>query len=124
MGAIPDYRTRTMQSIIGADKQFAIYCDPSRKLYNKLGMMSNLSAGDKAPSYIKKNAVEAMATGVKNAVTSAVNTGVSTVIEGGHPAQNGGELLFANGELVWCKRMRHTQDHAEVAELKEVLGLQ
>jgi hypothetical protein len=120
MGAIPEYRTRTMHSILGADLNFPIYCDPSRKLYTKLGMMSNLNAGDKPPSYVKKGAAAAVMTGVKNAVTSGANT----IIQGGHPAQNGGEMLFANGDLVWFKRMRHTQDHAEVAELKEVLGLQ
>lgn len=120
MGAVPDYRTRTMQSILGANKQFPIYCDPSRKLYAKLNMMSNLNMGETTPSYVKKGMVEAVAAGVKNAVSSGANT----MIQGGNPAQNGGEMLFADGELVWFKRMRHTQDHAEVAELKEVLGLQ
>ena len=120
MGAIPDYRTRTMHSILGADTHFPIYCDPSRKLYQKLGMLENLNAGDKQPEYVKKGAVASVLTGAKHAVTS----GASAIIQGGHPAQNGGEMLFANGDLVWFKRMRHTQDHAEVAELKEVLGLQ
>jgi hypothetical protein len=108
-----------MHSILGADLHFPIYCDSSRKLYTKLGMMSNLNAGDKAPSYVKKGVAAAVVTGVKNAVTSGAN-----IIQGGNLAQNGGEMLFANGDLVWFKRMRHTQDHAEVAELKEVLGLQ
>lgn len=37
--------------------------------------------------------------------------------------QNGGEYLFEDGELKWCHRMKTTSDHAEVKELKEVLGL-
>lgn len=37
--------------------------------------------------------------------------------------QNGGEYLFEDGELKWCHRMRTTSDHAEVKELKQVLGL-
>jgi len=37
--------------------------------------------------------------------------------------QNGGEYLFEDGELKWCHRMKTTSDHAEIKELKEVLGL-
>lgn len=37
--------------------------------------------------------------------------------------QNGGEFLFQDGELKWCHRMKTTSDHAEVKELKQVLGL-
>jgi hypothetical protein len=108
-----------MHEILGADEHFPLYSDPSRKLYTKLGMTSNLDVGVKPPSYVKKGVAEALTTGVKNAVISGKH-----IIDGGNPSQNGGEMLFANGELVWFKRMRHTQDHTEVAELKEVLGLQ
>ena len=48
----------------------------------------------------------------------------TNALAGRDQAQNGGEMLIASGEVVWFKRMRHTQDHAEVAELKEILGLQ
>lgn len=115
---IPAWRTRTMHNILGADNSFPIYTDPSRKLYAKLGMMTSLSAGETAPDYIKQGPVQNVLSSVKNAVVSGAGA-----LQGGSPSQNGGEMLFANGELVWFKRMRHTQDHAEVAELKDVLGL-
>jgi hypothetical protein len=38
-------------------------------------------------------------------------------------AENGGEWLFKDGKVEWCRRMQHTADHAEVSELKTVLGL-
>ena len=66
MGAIGDYRTRTMGSLLGANAAFPIYCDPSRKLYNKLGMMSNLSAGEENPEYVKRGVMEGVVSGVKN----------------------------------------------------------
>ena len=118
MGAIPNYRTRTMHQILGADEGYPIFSDPSTKLHQKLGMTSNLNTGDKQPNYVKKGAVAGMVEGIKNAAKSG-----TAALSGGHPAQNGGEMLIANGELVWFKRMRHTQDHAEVSELREVLGL-
>lgn len=82
-------------------------------------MLSNLSSGNTKPKYVKKGMVGLVAGGIKNAAMSGTKA-----LSGGHPAQNGGEMLFANGELVWFKRMRHTQDHAEVDELKGVIGLQ
>ncbi|KAF2483805.1 hypothetical protein BDY17DRAFT_115664 [Neohortaea acidophila] len=117
---IPNYRTRTMSDILGTDTHFTIYCDPSRKLYAKLGMLSNMSTAPdgKKPGYLTKSKLENVTSSLKNAVMSGADA-----IKGGHPAQNGGEMLFANGELVWFKRMRHTEDHAEVEELKQVLGL-
>lgn len=108
----------TLAGLLGADTHFPIYCDPDRKLYTALGMMSNLDTGEKKPEYVKKGMLSSVAGAVKNMALSGKDA-----LEGGHPAQNGGEMLFAKGELVWCKRMRHTQDHAEVTELKDVLGL-
>ena len=47
-----------------------------------------------------------------------------SLTKGGPPGQNGGEFLFeAEGKLVWSHRMQCTQDHAEVEELMEVLGV-
>lgn len=82
-------------------------------------MLTNMAAGETTPSYVKTGLLATAASSIKNAVMSGTNA-----LAGGSPAQNGGEMLFADGELVWFKRMRHTQDHAEVVELKEVLGLQ
>lgn len=52
--------------------------------------------------------------------------------KGGKSAQVGGEFLFETTEdeqgsettkVTWCHRMKSTRDHAEVAELRQVLGL-
>jgi hypothetical protein len=79
-----------MHSILGADQSFPIYCDPSRKLYTKLGMMSNLGTGEKAPGYVKKGALQNVVDSVKTGIASG-----TSALQGGHPAQNGGEMLFA-----------------------------
>ncbi|KAK5164667.1 uncharacterized protein LTR77_009873 [Saxophila tyrrhenica] len=116
---IPSWRTRTMHNILGADTGFPVYTDPSRKLYAKLGMLSSMSTGDSTPSYVKQGPVKTALLSMKAAMMDPTN-----VFSGGSPSQLGGEMLFVEGEVVWFKRMRHAQDHAEVAELKEVLGLQ
>lgn len=82
-------------------------------------MLVSLKQGDSQPEYIKKGMLASVTSSLKNVVMSGTEA-----FKGGNVSQNGGEMLFANGELVWFKRMRHTQDHAEIAELKEVLGLQ
>lgn len=43
--------------------------------------------------------------------------------KGGPPNQNGGEFLFEGGELRWSHRMQCVQDHCDVEELREVLGV-
>lgn len=93
-------------------------------------MLSNMDKafntdGEK-PDYVEGKsegilgAISTVASSLKNVVLS----GPTTALQGGNVSQNGGEMLFANGECVWFKRMRHTQDHSEVAELKEILGLE
>ena len=109
-----------MHQLLELDTHYPIYCDPSRQLYQKLGMMSSLSTGDSQPEYASQGVLSSAVSSIKNMVTSGTHA-----LHGGHPAQNGGELLFGNGgELIWCKRMRHTRDHAEVTELRQVLGLE
>ena len=55
----------------------------------------------------------------KNALFSGTKA-----IKGGPAAQNGGEWLFQGGECKFVHRMRNTQDHMEIKELREVLGIQ
>ena len=45
------------------------------------------------------------------------------MLSGGAPRQVGGEFLFEGGKVTWCKRMRNTRDHAEIPEVKQLLGL-
>ena len=116
---IPSYRDRTLHSFLNVDNSYPIYCDPHRTIYKKLNMTENLQQGDTKPEYIKRGSIENALGSIKNAVA-----GGGQAVKGGSVSQNGGEWLFANGELVWARRMRHTADHAEVGELKEVLGLE
>ncbi|KAK3673476.1 hypothetical protein LTR78_006710 [Recurvomyces mirabilis] len=105
---IPGYRHRTGTT-------FPIFCDPERKVYTTLGMTNNYGGGEKKPEYI-----------TQGSLGLALKRGPG--LEGGHPGQNGGEVLFVEGgkggvEVVFCHRMLSTRDHAEVGELLEVLGV-
>jgi len=97
---------------------FPIYCDPNRALYAKLGMTSSLALGDKKPDYTSPSLVTSTVTAFWNILSSGRKG-----FQGGDFAQNGGEWLFEGGEVKWCRRMKHTRDHAEVRELKKVLGM-
>lgn len=97
--------------------QFPIYADPSKKLYEKLGMTRSLSLGSKKPDYQQRSMLLMSLMGV----FQALSTGTRAV-KGGDMKQNGGEFLFDDGTLVWAHRMQNTRDHAELPELKRLLG--
>lgn len=97
---------------------FPIYADPTRKLYDLLHMTRTLEMGKK-PEYIQSNI---LFTSVQSIVQS-LKTG-SNALKGGDFKQVGGEFLFEDGKCVWAHRMRHTRDHAEVAQVRELLGLE
>lgn len=44
-------------------------------------------------------------------------------MKGGDFYQVGGEFLFENERVTWCHRMKNTRDHAEIPEMRKVLGL-
>lgn len=100
-------------------REHPIYCDPSRKLYSKLGMEENLTLGETQPDYMKTPWVLSALTGAVRVLSSGAN-----MFKGGDFSQNGGEWIFQHGEVTWCRRMRNTRDHAEIAELKEVLKME
>ena len=109
---IADYRKRT-----GAPAEFAFYCDPTRQVYQKLGMLVSYKQGQK-PEYLSgKSLVGSTLSSILNAVASG-----RQALHSGKSSQNGGEWLFQGGQLQWCRRMRNTMDHAETKELKQVLG--
>jgi hypothetical protein len=110
--AVAGYKERTGTS-------FPIYCDPSRKLYIKLGMTSSLSMGDQKPSYIQSSILGGTLKSMSNMLASGMGA-----FKGGDYSQNGGEWVFVDGQLDWCHRMQHTRDHAEIAELGKVLGFE
>lgn len=117
---------------------FPIYADPTKQLYNELGMVRTLALGAR-PEYMRKGMVSSVANGFIQALKQ-IKRGLAT--KAGDMQQVGGEFLFepvgdmmasplvtpiqGDGEekrITWCHRMRNTRDHAEIPELKEVLGL-
>ncbi len=98
--------------------RFPIYADPTRKLYDQLGMTKSLQLGPTSPDYIKTSLV----TNVVKSFGQAVMSGRGA-LKGGDFQQIGGEFLFEDGLVTWCHRMRNTRDHAEVKVLLRVLGL-
>ncbi|OQO09966.1 hypothetical protein B0A48_04321 [Cryoendolithus antarcticus] len=79
----------------------------------------DLGMGDTTPQYAKSSIVGGTVKSMGNMLKAGLG-----VRHGGNYSQDGGEWVFEKGgELKWCRRMRNTRDHAEVAELKKVLGI-
>jgi hypothetical protein len=97
---------------------FPIYADPTRKLYEYLGMTRTLELGKK-PSYFQSNI---LVTSVQS-IFQGISTG-NKALKGGDFKQVGGEFLFEDGKCVWAHRMRNTRDHMEVHALMGVLGME
>lgn len=141
---------------------FPIYADPTKRVYNELGMLRTLSMGAR-PGYQSRGFVHGVLSSVFQSVKMLKG---GKAFQGGDYQQVGGEFLFeptvistpvhspdggpgdgeekqlgANGNtdgylqaasrhtgeeekrVTWCHRMRNTRDHAEIPELREVLGL-
>ncbi|KAE8449854.1 hypothetical protein EG329_007331 [Mollisiaceae sp. DMI_Dod_QoI] len=133
---------------------FPIYADPTKKLYDELGMMRTLDLGPR-PEYQRKQLWSMM---LASFVQSLKMLKGGKALKGGDYHQVGGEFLFEpidltspvtspeeqqkelgdkKGEegmlemgkveekhVTWCHRMRNTRDHAEIPELMEVLGFE
>ncbi|KAF7874080.1 hypothetical protein EAF04_002752 [Stromatinia cepivora] len=135
---------------------FPIYADPTKKLYDELGMMRTLNLGTR-PEYQRRSTLLGMAQSV---VQSLKHIKGGKLFQGGDYQQVGGEFLFepvrmatpitsptdgppdmdasggilGNGDKIgenegyeekmvtWCHRMKNTRDHAEIPEIREVLG--
>ena len=113
--------------------QFPIYTDPTRTLYQELGMTSTLSLGAR-PAYVRRS----FAKGILDSVVQGLKQiPKGLAMSAGNSKQVGGEFLLettragaAEDEsaaeekrVTWCHRMRSTRDHAEVAEVMEILGI-
>ncbi|KAK5632095.1 hypothetical protein RRF57_007809 [Xylaria bambusicola] len=120
---------------------FPVYADPTRRLYQELGMARTFAMGPR-PAYLgDKTVAHTVVSGIMQGLRQ-VKTGLVTKM--GDSRQVGGEFLFepASGlvetpistpdgqneaveekTVTWCHRMRTTRDHAEIPELMEVLGL-
>lgn len=119
---------------------YPIFADPSKRLYSILGMVKTLNLGTKDPDYIQHSLVSGI---VKSVAQGLKRISSGDAMQAGDIRQVGGEFLFeadgghtqlknaklGNGALqrlqvTWCHRMKNTRDHAELPELKEVLGLE
>jgi hypothetical protein len=132
---------------------FPCYADPTKKLYNELGMLRTLNLGER-PEYQRRDLMSLM---VGSFVQSLKQLKRGKTFQGGDYQQVGGEFMFEpvnmstpigspedeqkelggrkglegmlqNGyveekRVTWCHRMRNTRDHAEIPEVREVLGL-
>jgi hypothetical protein len=96
---------------------YPIYAEPSRKLYDGLGMIKTLEMGPK-PEYLKSGVL----TNALVSIKQALGTG-SSMLKGGNMSQVGGDFLFEDGQAKWCHRMKNTRDHASMSELRKVIGL-
>jgi hypothetical protein len=108
---------------------FPIYAEPSRKLFKKLGMNVSVNLGMRPPEYMKgTGTVPWLANQVKNIhrglrATTEPSLSVKDVFRGGNIMQIGGEFLFEDGQVLWCHRMKHYRNHAEVPVLRKLLDL-
>lgn len=131
---------------------FPIYTDPTRALFDELGMVKTLAMGAK-PAYMRKSMTRSVIASIGQAMR-AVPSGMA--LKSGDQRQVGGEFLFEPLDLVtpintpqdeqvkalgsieepgvgggaieekrvtWCHRMKSTRDHAEIPEVMEILGL-
>ena len=74
--------------------------------------------GNKAPEYMQDSVVVNAVKSIFQELRSGRN-----MMKGGDFYQVGGEFVFEDGRVTWCHRMRNTRDHAEVPEIRTVLGL-
>lgn len=102
------------------DCPFEIYADPSRSTYAALGFSVNETAVPEAPRYVRKYST----TSIFRAILISLGLAAKTKsISAGKKSQNGGEMIWIDGELQYIHRMRHTNDHLEVDQLDYVLSM-
>ena len=98
--------------------RFTLLAEPTRKIYDTLGMTRTLELGAKKPDYFKSGLFAA----IVQSISQGIRAGTGA-LRGGDIKQVGGEFLFENGKLVWSHRMKNTQDHTEVPEIRKIIGL-
>ncbi|KAN0107714.1 AhpC/TSA antioxidant enzyme domain containing protein [Russula decolorans] len=103
--------------------QGEIYANPDRKLYDNLGLISNLQVttkGEEKRSYLKR--------GLLNNTLWSIWRGPlknpSHIGKQGNISQLGGDFILGPGVACsFMSRMRHTEDHVEVSELMKAAGV-
>ncbi|KAF8636749.1 hypothetical protein AX16_010953 [Volvariella volvacea WC 439] len=94
-----------------------ILADPTRELYQSLGMtiqtIRRTPAGEERKSYLVSSPTAIVLGSVWGIVK---NPGL--IGKQGNPSQVGGEFVFGPGlKCTFASRMKHTEDHTEVADL-------
>jgi len=100
-----------------------IYANPDRKLYDALGMISNLQTtpkGEEKRSYLRRGILGTTLWSIwRGPVRSPSHIGKQ-----GNISQLGGDFIFGPGVTCsYLSPMRHTEDHVEVAELMKAAGV-
>jgi hypothetical protein len=100
------------------DCPYDVYADPSRSTYSTLGMSVNETAAPEVPEYVKKYST----TSILKAIWISLGLAAKTKsVSAGKKSQNGGELIWVDGELQYIHRMKHTNDHLEMDQLDYLL---
>ena len=73
------------------------------------------------PKYIKSTTL--FQNFIRSASQASSRVTQGDALKGGSSNQVGGEFLFEDGKVTWCRRMRDVTDHSELQKIREVLGL-
>ncbi|KAF9793154.1 AhpC/TSA antioxidant enzyme-domain-containing protein [Thelephora terrestris] len=99
-----------------------IYADSSRETFRALDFKVNLEItpkGEEKKSYLPNSRFVNVMASTWRAVTHPKNIGRQ-----GNISQLGGDFVFGPGpQCSFAHRMQHTEDHIEIAELIQLLGL-
>ncbi|KAL2816596.1 Sodium:solute symporter family-domain-containing protein [Aspergillus cavernicola] len=102
---------------------YPLYCDPTLKLYDDLGMYTTWDLGPH-PAYIRKSMVRVVLESFWQ-IFRLLPAGLA--LSGGPKSQVGGEFLFelsGDGEekrISWCHRMNTSRDHTEIPIIADIL---
>ncbi|KAJ6596664.1 AhpC/TSA antioxidant enzyme-domain-containing protein, partial [Mycena sp. CBHHK59/15] len=98
---------------------FALYTDPTRNVYNALGMTLHTTEKGSKGSYV----LHGFFGGIKMVLTNAVKVGMPVWKEGGKISQLGGEFILGPGmHCSWAHRMRYTRSHTPILQVIEAAG--
>ncbi|KAH9028436.1 hypothetical protein EDB83DRAFT_2422495 [Lactarius deliciosus] len=100
-----------------------LYANPDRKLYDTLGLVSNLQTtpkGEERRSYLTRSLLSGTLWSIwRGPLKNPLNLGKQ-----GNISQNGGDFVFGPGaSCSYSSRMKHTEDHVEVSELMKAAGV-
>ncbi|KAI0672864.1 AhpC/TSA antioxidant enzyme-domain-containing protein [Trametes maxima] len=102
---------------------YSMYADPSRELYHAFGLVESLDrtpAGQEKRSYISGSFLG----NVVKSIWEGPLKNPQFMGKQGNISQLGGDFIFGPGETcTYASRMKHTEDHVEVADLMKEAGV-